>query len=72
MEDDGMEEDGGGNTDTDDFNSDDIWEEENMLEFFLETRRARNIGIAYYNRRSLGSSTTSNWSGCHGTILFFT
>ena len=46
-EDDGTEDDGGGDTDTDKFNSDDIWEEEDMIEYFLETRRARNLGIAY-------------------------
>ena len=49
-DDDGTEVDGGGDTDTDDFNSDNIWEEEDILEFFLETRRARNLGIAFYYR----------------------
>ena len=50
-------------------NSEKIWSEEGLLDGFVETCKARNLGIGYYyHRTSLSSPCRSTWEGKNGTI----
>ena len=48
--------------------ADQIWREEDLLDQFLETRKARNLGIGYFYRSSLHSPCRTKWEGKNGTI----
>ena len=49
-------------------NSAKIWNEEDLLDEFVETRKTRNLGVGYYYRKALGSPRRSQWHGKNETI----
>ena len=58
-----------GDPDGDDgYTADELWREEDLMEQFLESRKARNLEIGFYYRASLQSPSRSKWEGKNGTI----
>ena len=45
-----------------------LWEEEDMMSSFLETRKTRNLAISLYYEAALGSPSKEHWLGKHGTV----
>ena len=57
-----------GSDDDEEVNTETLWDEEDILNIFLETRKTRNLGTAYYFTHALGCPDRTEWMGRNGTI----
>lgn len=58
----------GGDSSEEDASLSDIWDEELLMEQFLESRKSRNLAVAHYFEKALDSPYRSEWHGKNGTI----
>ena len=57
-----------GSDDDEEVNTETLWNEEDIINHFLETRKTRNLGIAYYFTQAFECPDRTEWMGRDGTI----
>ena len=65
---DGVSDGSGEDSSQEDVSVSEIWDEEQLMEQFLESRKTRNLAVAFYFEKGLDSPDRTEWWGQNGTI----